>query len=953
VTGWGASDGSVHAVASGGTPPYTFEWGCSTAASVAGLRTGTYYLQLTDANGCRLEDSISVKTPDSLTLVGQVYHCTYFGSIQGVSPIEPNDGRMDCRVEGGVKPYVYQWFYQISNNEWIELLSKTTPYIDSLTGGRYALLVTDYHGYSVSDTFEIVKTNPLTTSISATSPLCFGSSDGSLQTLVTGGIPPYSYQWNLGDTTALLQDLTVGHYNVMVQDSLGVLSTFELTLIQPESLTLDYLISEIKKNGQNDGAVFAAVNGGIQPYSYLWTNHDTICRSSQITDLYAGIYTLQVTDANGCLLSTSFALNNPESMEISAFVKPMSYRGSVQGRVEQHPADGEIYLTVSRGVPPYEFLWSTGEETSYLTGISEGSYTVTIADKYGHKAYGSFDIKSTQPLMLTVNQDNLIACFGDSTARLTSHVFGGTPPYIYHWNTEKTEPSIGSLLAGEYHLMVIDRLEVVANFTIRVDEPTLLTVAENVIQPQCPNPNNGVIQLFVSGGVPSYQYFWSNDEQTSQLYGLADGTYEVSVSDANGCRQNLSFVLQTPLTARIRQLDLLRCFGDSNATLELIVCGGVEPYKILWNTGDSTMFLYNRKGGFYSVFVTDNIGITFTTSSRIFEPSPLSVSDVSSNPSCFGEHDGSIEITAEGGTYPYLYRWSNMTTLPELKNLNGGDYSLFVTDRNGCQITYSTTLVEPEKMHVDLGFEQRTLCHGQVFSIVLPNDKLTYFWQKNGSYFHVGNFIELSETGEYTVVAEDANGCKMFDTLHIETSENRLTAEFWHSHEAVVDEDFIVANIGQTPFDHLIWSITPDAQILSQNYDYFILRFSDTGNYEIRLTTHKNNCFEEFVGFVNVFFQQENFSIKSTSSASLSDLKLFPNPANEQFSFSVQGKKSSVLHWTLTHVATGSVALFGQTKTNSNGVATQQILLQKQLHGVYVFRVFSGKDQIGSQLIIH
>jgi hypothetical protein len=952
VSGWGASDGSVHAVASGGTPLYTFEWGCSTAASVGELRAGMYHLRLTDANGCLLEDSIYVGSPDSLTLAGQVYHCTYFGSIQEILPIEPDDGRIDCKVEGGVKPYTYQWFYQIPNGEWSQLSSKNSLYIDSLTGGRYALLVTDNNGYSVSDTFEILKIKPLTASISATLPLCFGHSDGTLQALVNGGISPYTYRWNLGDSTALLQNLTIGHYAVVVQDSLGVLSTFELILTQPEPLSLDFSINEITGEGLSNGAIFTAVQGGIPPYAYLWTNHDTIGLSPQITNLFAGIYALQITDDHGCLLSTSFALNSPEAMEISATIKPVSYRGSVQGRIEPQPADGELYLTVSGGFPPYEYRWSNGEQTSYLTDLSEGSYSVTVTDKYGNEAFGSFDIKSTESLMLTVSQDKFIACFGDSSARLTSHLSGGTPPYDFLWNTGSSDVFIDSLSSGNYHLTVTDSMLVTANFTIRVDEPTPLIVAEHVIFPQCPNPANGAIQLFVSGGVSPYHYRWNTGGQTALLSGLSDGTYDVVVSDANGCQENRSFILQTPLTARIEQHDFIRCFGDSNVTLELIVCGGVLPYQIKWNTGDSTSFLYEQKGGLYTVIVTDGIGNVYETSIDVFEPSSLLVSSTFANPSCFGENDGSIAISAEGGTPPYVYRWSNMTASSQLIHLSGGHYSLFVTDRNGCQTTYSTTLVEPENLLVNLGSD-RTLCQGQVVSIILPYGNLTYSWQKNGLDFYVGHSIDLSESGEYTVIAENEKGCKAFDTLYIETTSNHLTAEFWHSHEAIVGEDFVVANIGQTPFDYATWSVMPDAQVVLQNEEYFILRFSDEGEYEIRLTTHKNGCFAQQFSVVHVMSQQEIFDLKSTPISSLSDLRIFPNPAINYFNFSVQSDKPSVLHWTLTHVATGSAVLFGKTQTDSKGFATQHILLPNKLHGVYVFRVFSGKEQISSQLIIY
>ncbi len=878
VSGWGASDGSIQAVASGGTPPYTFEWGCSTAASVEGLRAGTYHLRLTDANGCWLEDSISVETPDSLTLSGQAYPCTYFGAIQGIVPAEPNDGRIYSQVEGGVKPYSYQWFYQQPNNEWIQLMSKNTPCIDSLTGGYYALIVTDSKGYSVSDTFFIVKNKPLTTTISAVSPLCFGNSDGFLQAIVSGGIPPYSYRWNLGDSTVLLQGLTAGHYAVIVQDSLGVWSTFETVLTQPEPLVVEYFIKEVSGYELSNGAIFSDVQGGIKPYSYLWTNHDTLCRHSQITDIPAGIYTLQVTDSNGCQWSSPIAVNNPEILEISALsIKPVSYRGSVQGRLTPKPSDGELHVKALGGFPPYKYRWENGEKTSYLTGLSEGSYSVTVTDKNGNQAYGTFNITTSEPLMLTVTQDRLIACAGEYSATLTSHISGGIPPYAYLWSHGKITATIDSLTVGTYHLDVTDSLGISANFTIQIDEPAHLVMTGEIIQPQCPNPVNGAINLSVSGGVSPYQYRWNTFEQTSQLQNLSGGMYHVTATDANGCQKSQSFHLQTPLTAHIEQINFIRCFADSNATLKLNICGGASPYKIQWNTGDSTMILTGQKSGLYSATVTDSIGQVITA----------------------------------------IYK-----------------------------------VTEPEKLHIKLG-SNRTLCHQQTLPIHLSNEDLTYFWTKNGSFFHFGDSVNLSETGEYTVIAENPDGCTAFDTIHIKHLPDTIDAEFWHSHEAVIDENFVVANIGLSLVDSVVWSISPSARVLSQNDEYLHLRFSDTGQYQIRLITYKNGCFKERDGIVYVMPINEHLRLKSAKTVSLSDLKLFPNPAHDQFNFSVQTKKSTTLHWTLTHVGTGILALSGQVKSDSNGMANQQISLKKQSHGVYVFRVFAGKEQLSAQLIIH
>jgi len=162
----------------------------------------------------------------------------------------------------------------------------------------------------------------------------------------------------------------------------------------------------------------------------------------------------------------------------------------------------------------------------------------------------------------------------------------------------------------------------------------------------------------------------------------------------------------------------------------------------------------------------------------------------------------------------------------------------------------------------------------------------------------------------------------------------------------------VVANIGQTPFDFVTWTIAPDAQIVSQNDDYFVVRFSDAGAYQISLTVHKNGCFDEEIGFVNVISEHESLRLKSIRKSTLSDLKLFPNPANDQFTFSVKAPQTAALRWILVNVSAGTVVLFGQAYADSDGLVEGQVLLPVQLRGTHVFRIFTEHEQISEQLII-
>ncbi len=951
VSGWEVSDGSISALASGGTPPYMYDWGFSNTAHNKDLPAGVYRLQLSDTNGCKRVDSITIETPDSLRIIGNVRHCSYFGAVQGFVQNGFNDGSIDCQISGGVKPYDCRWFYQFPNGEWAELLSKN-PYMDSLTSGRYLLKVTDNKGFRASDTFEITKQEPLIATLKATPPRCFETFDGTLQTFVNGGIPPYTYRWNMGDTTAFVQGLSAGHYNVVVRDSLGIQSSFEIALQRPSPLTADFSVQGISGHGLCNGAISATTQGGTAPYTYLWTGRDTLYHEAHISNLHAGFYRLQVSDSNGCEWSSSIALNEPNALVVESYIKPLSYVGTIQGRAAPIPADGEIYLIVSGGFPPYRYVWQTGEQTAYLTGLSAGSYAVRVLDENNNETYATFHVNATEPLLLTLRQDSAIACFGEASARLKAHVSGGIPPYSYRWNTGDTSEILESLNAGEYELSVCDSLGITAIFTMKIEEPQPLSITESVIQPQCPNPLNGAINLSVSGGTPPYRYQWNTQHRTAQLQYLSSGNYSATVTDVNACQKNQTFALQTPMKLTVEQQDFIRCFGDSNVSLSVSVCGGIPPYTIRWNTGDTTWILQNRKGGEYRAVVEDAEGNTDTVTHWISEPDSLSIAGTPTNPLCFDAQNGRIEVEVNGGTPPYLYQWSNTAQTPQLTNIGSGDYHLFVTDRNGCPVIYSASLVNPEKIEVELG-EDRRLCAGQYLRISLPDEDLSYQWKKDTVFLGLGSTLECSETAVYTVIAENKNGCQVFDTLRIETLSERIDAEFWLSNDAFVGVDFVVANIGKTPTDSVIWTVTPNAEIRSQSKDYFQLHFLDTGNYEIRLKTYKNGCFEECSAMVYVANSDENILKSVARKSSLFDLKIFPNPAEEDFNFSVQAPKNTSIQWTLTHVSTGITVQSGQSQSNANGFVNQHILLQKSTPGVYVLRVFNGNEQTGASLIIH
>ncbi|NVK05552.1 MAG: hypothetical protein HWD92_12060, partial [Flavobacteriia bacterium] len=752
VNCFGGSDGYAQASATGGTPPYSYTWDDGqTGRTALGLDTGWYVVTVVDANGCQDTAHVFMTQPDSAVSIS-------IDVLNNVSCLNGSDGSALASAVGGTPPYSFDWDH-----------GPITALAAGLPAGRYTVTVTDDNG--CQDSLSVIITQPATqltlTALEVSAVNCFGGSDGVAYAAAAGGDAPYSYLWSDGQTTDTATGLTVGSYTVTVTDSNGCQVSVGVNITQPSSaLSASALVNgNVDCFGNATGSATASGSGGTAPYSYLWSDGQTVANA---TGLIAGSYSVTVTDANGCSDTASVTITQPSAALTSAstVIQNVSCFGG---------NNGSAFVTYTGGTSPYTVSWSNGAGTDSIINLTAGVYTVLITDANGCTTQDTITI--TQPsaaLIATGSVSANVLCFGNATGAATVTAAGGTAPYTYSWSNGATTASISNLIAGTYSVTVTDVNGCQDTASVTITQPSAalsvsLVASQNI---DCFGNSTGSAQIAITGGTSPYNISWNNGASTASISSLIAGTYSVTVTDANGCTDTLSVTLTQPsaaLTSTSTVIQNVSCFGGNNGSAYVTYTGGTSPYTVSWNNGATIDTISNLIAGTYTATITDANGCTTTESVTITQPaSALSASAVvNANVLCFGNATGAATVTATGGTSPYTYSWSNGATTASISNLIAGTYSVTVTDVNGCQDTASVTITQPSAaLAVSLVGSLNINCFGDSTGSIDVmasggTTPYTYSWNTGAS----GTSISNLTAGTYAVTVTDANGCT--DTLSV------------------------------------------------------------------------------------------------------------------------------------------------------------------------------------------
>lgn len=343
--------------------------------------------------------------------------------------------------------------------------------------------------------------------------------------------------------------------SVTITDACGrAFATTKPVVIIPCSLTVDRTVVQPSCFGGNDGIINMNITGGSGPFNWTWTRVSPAGSGSgsgtSITGLTAGTYNVTVSNSSAC--STSFTQLVTEPVQLS--VQPQVNNFLCFG------GTGSINLLVNGGTPGYTFAW-TGPggftaNTQQITGLTPGTYNVTVTDSKGCQASTSATVTGpTSAFTLVLDSAFNISCFNDNNGRIYISPVGGTPGYTYQWNDGPTTEDRTNLPPGSYTVTARDANNCVATLTRNITQPRRLTLSRVTTPPTCPpgaTPpvnSDGTITLTVSGGTAPYTYFWSSVDGSGIVQGQKDqtgltaGTYVTVVTDVNGCSATINTVL--------------------------------------------------------------------------------------------------------------------------------------------------------------------------------------------------------------------------------------------------------------------------------------------------------------------------------------------------------------------------------------------------------------------------
>jgi gliding motility-associated-like protein len=304
--------------------------------------------------------------------------------------------------------------------------------------------------------------------------------------------------------------------------------------------------------------------------------------------------------------------------------------------------------------------------------------------------------------MSVVSTDD-VSCNGGNNGSATVSLDGGTNPVTYTWDNGVIGNTVYNLTVGSYTVTAVDANGCTANTSVTISEPTAMNIEVATVDAHCGN-SDGSAQVIPTGGVSPYNYLWSDGSTNDHLNNLPMGIYIVTVTDATGCQQVLTNVVNNSDAPNITILSTdVSCNGGNNGTLTSYVTGGTQPYTYNWSTGDTEANIENLQAGDYILSVTDANNCTAIANHKVMQPDvAISVTSEVTPTSCKEMNDGEIQLDVEFGTEPYVFNWSTGETTDYLDNIKVGSYIVTVTDANSCETTDSivVTAVKESCLHI-------------------------------------------------------------------------------------------------------------------------------------------------------------------------------------------------------------------------------------------------------------
>ena len=723
------------------------------------LSGGAHVIVTKDGSGCTDTLAFLLPTPSPIALNINI--------IDSIPCFGQTNAKLFALASGGTGALSYDW----TNN------GATTSDLSNVGVGTYIISVKDAKNCEIKDTVVVVQPPLLQLALQQDSAKCFGDRNGKITTQTSGGIASYQYIWSNGETTAVLDSVVAGKYSVTITDSRNCFVIDSAVVSQPAPILFAKDSTSVACNGGSNGVASVFPNGGVSPYSYLWS--DPLQQNTPIaTGLGAGVYQCRITDSRNCRVTANIIINENSTMSLSPIGKPTKC---------SYSADGQATVNIMSGIQPFTFKWSdaAAQTNNTAVGLVAGIYFVTVTDALGCEKISQVSVDAPPALLSQFSITNPL-CNGSSDGTARVNIANGVGTLAYQWNdpfTQSTQTATG-LPAGTYAVTVQDAngCQIADSLTL-LTPPALKTDSTRQTTARCFGDTNGAAEIFMQGGTPPYSYQWNDPlgQIQNPAVQLASGNYAVTVVDKNGCKKiDLITVLQPSLLTSSTTFVPVRCLGGNDGTATVVVAGGSPPYQYKWANNQQTPTATGLSAGSSIVTITDKNGCVSLDSALVSQPiTSVTVDVIQTKLACFGGAGGEVQATATGGNGAnYSYLWSDFSTFSLNKTVTAGFYTVTATDASGCKSADTITVKELAEIKILSILKTPPTCFGGSdgklgINIVVGGagdsdlDNYTYLWSVAGS-LDTTIVSNLLGGQNYALTITDAQGCQGNATLFLD-----------------------------------------------------------------------------------------------------------------------------------------------------------------------------------------
>ncbi len=755
------NDALVSFTASGGTLPYEFlgnnQLLSGDTVTFSNVRRGSRLFLVRDARGCVDSLRTAIASPEPVEVALDL--------LQSISCADSADAIIEAVAFGGTGAYRFLWEDNLS----------TTSLLENVGAGTYNLTVTDENNCTVTDSITLTSGPLLTLSLDTRPPSCTNTFDGSVLAIVSGGEPPYTFDWNIGSTESAIDLVGRGNYEVTVTDARACSLTASVNLTTASPLRIDSVITEPTRCfGTRTGRATVFASGGTGNLEYLWD--DPLGQIDSVANnLNSGTYNVEISDQNGCSITTQVFVEQADSVSVSVEVLAVSCRDG---------SDGQAMATGMGGTGSFTYIWDNGVEGAQIRNLTAGRYEVRAIDENGCEAESSVEV--TQPdSVFTINAFQVESgCFGkmgNSAAVSTSG--GNGAPFTYNWPDGQSTPSAVNLDSTIVMVTVTDSKGCPATDTVKLRD--LPEIEANIIisPPSCHGFDNGALGInFVTGGtgndIEEYTFEWNTGQTSSAIEGLLGGQeYVVTVTDPIGCTAVERRTMDEPAEIAFDPfITDVSCFGGNDGSIVLEnIRGDGNNFQISWGGGANGIdnMASNLGAGTYAVTITDGRNCSNVETLEVQQPTPIRLSFETQDNNCFNEQEGEATVIAEGGVGNYSYRWSNGDTTAVAIGLSAGEYSVVIVDSNGCDATGSAVIFHPDPFDVTFDVKPPS-CFGDRNGAVTVNvsgGTPPYSFSMDNKDYKTSNAFLGLQADRYKIFIRDQRGCLLFEDVLVNEPE--------------------------------------------------------------------------------------------------------------------------------------------------------------------------------------